>query len=165
MICRDEEEAERVVARLAEDVPVKNGAKGETEEFGDGVMVLPVSYTKGLEFDAVLLFDPSEKKYPSDNGHVKLLYVAATRALHELTILHRGELSGILAGRAPQDKHIKEFAAEPLTKAREYEKPVRTKRNRCSSAGWKAPWIWRSGNISAPDALRQKRLRRRRNRS
>ena len=62
MICRDEEEAERVAARLAEDVPVKNGAKGETEEFGDGVMVLPVSYTKGLEFDAVLLFDPSEKK-------------------------------------------------------------------------------------------------------
>lgn len=165
VICRDEEEAERVAARLAEDVPVKNGAKGETEEFGDGVMVLPVSYTKGLEFDAVLLFDPSEKKYPSDNGHVKLLYVAATRALHELTILHRGELSGILAGRAPQDKHIKEFAAEPLTKAREYEKPVRTKRNRCSSAGWKAPWIWRSGNISGQDALRQKRLRRRRNRS
>ena len=128
VICRDEEEAELVAARLAEDVPVKNGAKGETEEFGDGVMVLPVSYTKGLEFDAVLLFDPSEKKYPSDNGHVKLLYVAATRALHELTILHRGELSGILAGRAPQDKHIKEFAAEPLTKAREYEKPVRTKK-------------------------------------
>ena len=37
-------------------------------------------------------------------------------------------MSGILAGRAPQDKHIKEFAAEPLTKAREYEKPVRTKK-------------------------------------
>ena len=36
VICRDEEEAERVAARLAEDVPVKNGAKGETEEFGDG---------------------------------------------------------------------------------------------------------------------------------
>lgn len=134
VICRDEEEAERVAARLAEDVPVKNGAKGETEEFGDGVMVLPVSYTKGLEFDAVLLFDPSEKKYPSDNGHVKLLYVAATRALHELTILHRGELSGILAGRAPQDKHIKEFAAEPLTKAREYEKPVRTKKGTDAAA-------------------------------
>ena len=91
-------------------------------------MMLPVSYTKGLEFDAVLLFDPSEKKYPSDNGHVKLLYVAATRALHELTILHQGELSGILAGRAPRDKHLKELAAEPLTKAREYEKPVRTKK-------------------------------------
>ena len=91
VICRDEEEAERVAERLAEDVPVKNGAKGEAEEFGDGVMVHPESTTKGLEFDAVVLFDPSEKKYPADNGQVKLLYVAATRALHELTILHRGE--------------------------------------------------------------------------
>lgn len=52
----------------------------------------------------------------------------ATRALHELTILHRGELSGILAGKASQDKHLKEFVAEPLTKVREYEKPVRTKK-------------------------------------
>ena len=40
----------------------------EKAEFGDGVMVLPVSYTKGLEFDAVLLFDPTQEKYPSDNG-------------------------------------------------------------------------------------------------
>ena len=31
VICRDEEEAGRVAARLAEDVPVKNGAKGEAE--------------------------------------------------------------------------------------------------------------------------------------
>ena len=37
-----------------------------------------VAYTKGLEFDAVLLFDPSERKYPADDSHVKLLYVAAT---------------------------------------------------------------------------------------
>lgn len=35
---------------------------------------------KGLEFDAVLLFDPSERKYPADDSHVKLLHVAATRA-------------------------------------------------------------------------------------
>ena len=27
----------------------------ETAQFGAGVMVLPVAYTKGLEFDAVLL--------------------------------------------------------------------------------------------------------------
>lgn len=128
-------------------------------------MVLPVSYTKGLEFDAVLLFDPSEKKYPSDNGHVKLLYVAATRALHELTILHRGELSGILAGRAPQDKHIKEFAAEPLTKAREYEKPVRTKKEQMQQRRVEGAMDMAEREYFGPDALRQKRLRRRRNRS
>ena len=59
-------------------------------------MVLPVAYTKGLEFDAVLLFDPSERKYPADDSHVKLLYVAATRALHELAVFHRGRLTRLL---------------------------------------------------------------------
>ena len=56
--------------------------------------------TKGLEFDAVLLYDPTQKKYPADNGHVKLLYVAATRALHELVVLYHGNLSRILTGSA-----------------------------------------------------------------
>lgn len=51
-------------------------------------MVLPVAYTKGLEFDAVLLLDPTEEKYPENDGQVKLLYVAATRALHELAVLY-----------------------------------------------------------------------------
>lgn len=49
-------------------------------------MVLPVAYTKGLEFDAVLLFDPSERKYPADDSHVKLLYVAAT--VHFMSLLY-----------------------------------------------------------------------------
>ena len=40
----------------------------ETAEFGEGVMVLPVAYTKGLEFDAVLLLDPTEEKYPEMTG-------------------------------------------------------------------------------------------------
>ncbi len=91
-------------------------------------MVLPVAYTKGLEFDAVLLFDPSERKYPSDDGNVKLLYVAATRALHELAVLHRGKLTGLIANPAPKDKHQGEFAAEPLTKAKEYEKKTFTEK-------------------------------------
>ena len=98
----------------------------EKAEFGDGVMVLPVSYTKGLEFDAVLLFDPTQEKYPSDNGHVKLLYVAATRALHELVVLHRGKLTGILADKVPEGKHMKEFTAETLTKAAEFERVQHT---------------------------------------
>lgn len=85
-------------------------------------MVLPVAYTKGLEFDAVLLLDPTEEKYPENDGQVKLLYVAATRALHELAVLYTGELTGILAKEAPKGRHNQEFAMETLTKAKEYEK-------------------------------------------
>lgn len=91
-------------------------------------MVLPVVYTKGLEFDAVLLFDPSERKYPADDSHVKLLYVAATRALHELAVFHRGRLTPLIADPAPSHRHQKEFSAEPLTKAKEYEKQQLTEK-------------------------------------
>lgn len=72
-------------------------------------MVLPVAYTKGLEFDAVLLYDPSEKNYPLDNGHVKLLYVAATRALHELAVVYQESLSKILADPVPENKKCRNF--------------------------------------------------------
>ena len=51
----------------------------ETARFDRGILVLPVEYTKGLEFDAVLLYEPSKEKYPWKTGYVKLLYVAATR--------------------------------------------------------------------------------------
>ena len=49
---------------------------------------------KGLEFDAVIINDASENIYASSiNLDMKLLYVAITRALHELDIVYSGELS------------------------------------------------------------------------
>ena len=65
-------------------------------------MILPVEYTKGLEFDAVILLDPTRTEYPVDDGHAKLLYVAATRALHELCVLHTGNLTGLIADPLPE---------------------------------------------------------------
>lgn len=127
VICRDEAETAHVVKNLKKYIMIAE-TDLEKAEFGDGVMVLPVAYTKGLEFDAVLLFDPTEEKYPSDNGHVKLMYVAATRALHELVVLHQGKLTGILADKVPEGKHMKEFAAETLTKAAEFEKVQHTEK-------------------------------------
>ena len=121
VVCRDEAEAADTARKLKQYVPVVEEDL-ETAEFGEGVMVLPVAYTKGLEFDAVLLLDPTEEKYPENDGQVKLLYVAATRALHELAVLYTGELTGILAKEAPKDRHNQEFAMETLTKAKEYEK-------------------------------------------
>lgn len=121
VVCRDEAEAADVAQKLKPYVPVVEEDL-ETTEFGEGVMVLPVSYTKGLEFDAVLLFDPTEEKYPENDGQVKLLYVAATRALHELAVFYTGKLTGILAKQASKGRHNQEFAIETLTKAKEYEK-------------------------------------------
>ena len=121
VVCRDEAEAAATARKLKKYVPVVEEDL-ETAEFGEGVMVLPVAYTKGLVFDAVLLLDPTEEKYPENDGQVKLLYVAATRALHELAVLYTGKLTGILAKKAPKGRHNQEFAMETLTKAKEYEK-------------------------------------------
>lgn len=103
VVCRNNAEASRVSKLLGKHLKV-SGADLNNTEFGDGIMVLPVAYTKGLEFDAVLLFDPTRKKYPVDDGHAKLLYVAATRALHALCILHTGNLTGLIADPVPENK-------------------------------------------------------------
>ena len=101
VICREGQEAVRTAAELAEYVEVMESDL-EKATFGSGIMVLPVEYTKGLEFDAVLIFAPTREEYPVDDGHAKLLYVAATRALHELCVLHMGNLTGLIEDPLPQ---------------------------------------------------------------
>lgn len=101
VVCRSGREADRAAAELGKYVNVIESDL-EKAVFGTGIMVLPVEYTKGLEFDTVLILDPDREDYPVDDGHAKLLYVAATRALHELCVLHRGNLTGLIADPLPE---------------------------------------------------------------
>lgn len=101
VVCRDAEAAKRTASELSEYMAVME-SDPEKADFGSGVMVLSVEYTKGLEFDAVLIWDPTRTDYPVDDGHARLLYVAATRALHELCVLYAGELTGLIADPAPE---------------------------------------------------------------
>ena len=103
IICRTPEKAELVARQLGRLIPVCE-SDPDKAVFSDGIMVLPVVYTKGLEFDAVLIFDPDKEEYPVDDGHAKLLYVAATRALHELCVLYREDLTGLIADPLPEEK-------------------------------------------------------------
>lgn len=105
VICRDEKEAERTAKELGKKLPVAE-SNLEKAVFDKGIMVLPVEYTKGLEFDAVLLLDPGREQYPTDDGHAKLLYVAATRALHRLCVLHTGNLTGLIADPIPKKNAV-----------------------------------------------------------
>ncbi|MNI91052.1 Helicase IV [compost metagenome] len=57
-----------------------------------GLSVLPVYLSKGLEFDAVILADADADHYGAAAWDAKLMYVGCTRALHELWLLHSGEL-------------------------------------------------------------------------
>ncbi len=60
--------------------------------------------SKGLEFDAVIINNANEENYSSDNGlDMKLLYVAITRALHELDIVYTGNLTKPLENRVKKN--------------------------------------------------------------
>ena len=96
--CKDEGRKEK----SAKSKNKKTAAIEEQEDsfeglsFTKGVMVLPIYMTKGLEFDTVILWNPDEESYHVSDEDAKLLYVAITRALHELHIIYKGRLSGLL---------------------------------------------------------------------
>jgi DNA helicase-2/ATP-dependent DNA helicase PcrA len=95
VICRDEVEAKQVQCQLMAYLPVQESSL-ENAVFNKGIMVLPIKLTKGLEFDTVLLWNPVKENYKKSDANAKLLYVAVTRALHELTIVFQGVLSPLL---------------------------------------------------------------------
>lgn len=101
VICRNQHTADETAKELGKYIDVMESDL-EKAVFGNGIMILPVEYTKGLEFDAVLILNPTREEYPVDDGHAKLLYVAATRALHELSILHDENLTGLITEPLPE---------------------------------------------------------------
>ncbi|ONH23845.1 HelD family protein [Pseudofrankia asymbiotica] len=97
------ETAGPVRAALCRLAPELLGAAGPGSGAGDGaevldarVAVLTVADSKGLEFDAVLLVEPSALLAGPTRGLADL-YVALTRATRSLTVLHTGALPPVLA--------------------------------------------------------------------
>ncbi|WP_199616236.1 HelD family protein [Paenibacillus alkalitolerans] len=69
---------------------------GKDTRYEGGMSVVPIYLSKGMEFDAVIVLNPSAAVYDSSRPEdVKLLYVAMTRALHRLYVYHWDELSGL----------------------------------------------------------------------
>lgn len=94
IICKTQEEAEKVYSRLSRLNKIKliDPKEGTIKK---GVVILPSYMTKGLEFDAVIVYNASAEHYstPIDKN---LLYVACTRALHRLVIYYTGNKSPFL---------------------------------------------------------------------
>ena len=93
VICHDDASSRAVAEKLSRYTDVNDY---DAMEFDNGTMVLPITYTKGLEFDCCILFNPDEAAYPACDANVKLLYVAATRALHELVVYHTGTITPLI---------------------------------------------------------------------
>jgi DNA helicase II / ATP-dependent DNA helicase PcrA len=71
------------------------------------VLVGTILMSKGLEFDAVLVMNVNNKKYPLTEVNNKLLYLAVTRTAHVLHIYWYGKLADILVttGYYKKPKH------------------------------------------------------------
>jgi DNA helicase-2/ATP-dependent DNA helicase PcrA len=62
----------------------------ETLTFEKGSTVIPAYLAKGVEFDAVLIYDASSQAYNRESER-KLFYTACTRAMHRLLLYTTGE--------------------------------------------------------------------------
>ncbi len=96
VICRDEAEAGAVYEALSARMDATL-IRDDTALYEGGTVVTPVAAVKGLEFDTVVVFNASAEAWPDDPAAAKRLYVALTRALHELHIFYRDEPSALLA--------------------------------------------------------------------
>lgn len=66
-------------------------------------VIIPSYLVKGLEFDAVIIEDVSDKTFQDQTHHAKMLYMSITRAHHELILFYRGNLSPLLEQRNPHE--------------------------------------------------------------
>jgi DNA helicase-2/ATP-dependent DNA helicase PcrA len=80
--------------RLPDEVPLTY-ITGSSAELPRGVSVLPSYLAKGIEFDAVIVWDASAARYGQERDR-KLLYTVCTRALHVLHVYYMGEPSAWL---------------------------------------------------------------------
>ncbi|MCK4257360.1 MAG: UvrD-helicase domain-containing protein [Halanaerobiales bacterium] len=91
IICKTADESLKVFNKLKDEIDVTLITKDD-DEFNRGIVVIPSYLSKGLEFDAVLIYDASENKYCCENER-NLFYTICTRALHKLYIYYKGEVS------------------------------------------------------------------------
>ncbi|MBP2112364.1 RNA polymerase recycling motor HelD [Paenibacillus silagei] len=94
VICKTAEESAQVYRELEKRLPVRLVTK-ETPNFQKGTLVLPAYLAKGVEFDAVIIYDGSAEKYGREHER-KLFYTACTRAMHLLHIYSLGQPSPFL---------------------------------------------------------------------
>jgi len=94
LICKTEKNARLLYQNLKDRLEIQL-IKNESISDLQGVFIIPVYMSKGLEFDAVLVCDANKKNYCTKEDK-KFLYIACTRALHRLNLFCEGEISPLL---------------------------------------------------------------------
>lgn len=91
-------EAEVAYAALRDQADVTI-IRTENQRLVPGTIIVPAYLAKGLEFDAVIMWNAAAKVYHGDDER-QLVYTIASRAMHQLTIFAVQELTPLLANVA-----------------------------------------------------------------
>ena len=83
IITKDENESNKLYNLLKDDTNVSI-VDSETKNFNRHLLIIPAYLAKGLEFDSVIVYNDRDNTYRKNERN--LLYVACTRAQHELFI-------------------------------------------------------------------------------
>lgn len=105
IICQSEKESEEVYQLLNNKLDVQLVNK-RSNEYHEGIVLIPAYLAKGIEFDAVLIFNGSDELYGSEDVR-NLFYTACTRAMHVLYIYSLGEVTSFIRN-VPNHLYIKE---------------------------------------------------------
>jgi DNA helicase II / ATP-dependent DNA helicase PcrA len=96
VICRTAAESKTVYGALKNEVPLHLIEKA-TIAYEKGILVIPSYLAKGIEFDAVILYDSSQYLNESER---KLFYTVCTRAMHRLHMFVTNHLSPLMKDAA-----------------------------------------------------------------
>ncbi|GAA3931909.1 HelD family protein [Hymenobacter algoricola] len=94
IICKTLRQAEKAYQAL--QAPDVHLLTAESTSFKEGIIITTAHLAKGLEFDAVIVPFASARTYKTEVDK-SMLYVACTRAMHQLTLTYAGELTAFLA--------------------------------------------------------------------
>ncbi len=109
IICKTESEAKKIYNYLKEQDLAVTHITFKDHQYNGGVCVLTASLAKGLEFDTVIINDASLQIYDVNNDvDMHLLYVACTRALHELEVLYDKQLCPVFK-QSEEDINIRKL--------------------------------------------------------
>ncbi len=94
IICKSAGESIRAYESLSGIAEIKL-LRSNSIEYEQGVVVVPSYLSKGIEFDAVIIYDASKYVY-GDKSLLRVFYTACTRAMHDLQLYSVGEPSPFL---------------------------------------------------------------------
>jgi DNA helicase-2/ATP-dependent DNA helicase PcrA len=101
VICKTEAESVIVHKHLAHELRKRKSGLSirlinkDSEVFTTGLVLIPSYLSKGLEFDAVILYDASSKTYCHEEER-KLFYTICTRSLHRLFLFYSDSLTPLI---------------------------------------------------------------------